>query len=51
MSAAAAGLRALLGDVEIDVKASEGPLAGPGGKARPVVSHCQPPDFWHLSDG
>ena len=51
MRAAIAGLRALLGDVEVDVRASEGPLAGPGGKARPVVSQCQPPDFWHLSDG
>lgn len=51
MSAAAAGLRDLLGDVEIDVKSSEGPLTGPGGKARPVVSHCAPPEFRQPSDG
>lgn len=50
MSAAAAGLRELLGDVKVDVKTSSGPLTGPGGKSRPVISHCQPPDFWQLSD-
>jgi phenylacetate-CoA ligase len=51
MSAAAAGLRELLGDVAIVVKSSEGPLTGPGGKARPVVSLCAPPELRQRNDG
>jgi phenylacetate-CoA ligase len=48
--AAAGGLRELLGDVDIDVNAGEGPLSGPGGKVRPVISYCRPPRFWQLSE-
>jgi hypothetical protein len=51
MSAAAAGLRELLGDVAIDVKSSQGPLTGPGGKARPVVSLCAPPQLRQRNGG
>ena len=42
--AAADALRGLLGEVEIEVTSSPGPLTGPGGKARPVVCLCAPPD-------
>lgn len=42
-SAATDGLRKLLGDVDVVVRFSDGPLSGPGGKARPVISHCPPP--------
>jgi phenylacetate-CoA ligase len=48
--AAAAGLRDLLGDVEIEVVAGEEPLSGPGGKVRPAISLCEPPRFWQLSE-
>ena len=44
-SAATAGLQQLLGDVDVAVGFSDGPLTGPGGKARPVISHCKQSDF------
>ncbi len=50
VGAAAAGMRDLLGDVEIDVVAGEEPLSGPGGKVRPAISLCGPPRFWQLSE-
>ena len=49
-SAAGAGVREILGDVEIDVVAGEEPLSGPGGKVRPAISLCGPPRFWQLSE-
>lgn len=48
--AAAAGIRELLGDVEIDVVAGEGPLSAPGGKVRPAISLCGPPHYWDLGE-
>lgn len=47
---AAAGMRQLLGDVEIDVVAGQEPLTGPGGKVRPAISLCGPPSFWERSE-